>query len=410
MMGEQLLRIVAGLFVGVWVARYLGPERFGLFSYVLAFTAIFGGIAKLGLDSVIVRELINHPEKRDIYLGTAFWLKLIGAFVVIGLIAIIISFTHNDAITNLFIFIAASGLVFQSFEVVEFYFQSQVLAKITSICKVTQLTLSLIIKIYLILKQAELVWFVLITVFDALSLAISYFVAYRLRKHPAFYKYFDFSTAKQLLKESWPLIFSAITVMIYMRIDQIMIKEILDEHEAGVYSAAVRLSEAFYFVPVLVTASLFPAILNAKKYSHELYMTRIQRLYTMMTWSAITIAIPVTFLSTWIVLTLYGEAYGRSAPILMIHVWASVFVFLTVSSGRYLTSEGLTRKTFYRNLSGMVLNILLNLKMIPEYGGTGAAMATLASWFVAGYLYDFLDITQWNMAKQKSKSFIGAIK
>ncbi|EKO3607656.1 flippase [Vibrio metschnikovii] len=410
LIAEQFLRIIAGLLVGIWVARYLGPQQFGLFSYALAFTAIFAGIAKLGLDGIIVRELINHPDKRDTYLGTAFWLKVMGSIIVMLLMAAVIPFTNNDATTNLFIFIIACGLVFQSFEVVEFYFQSQVLAKLISICKIIQLSLSSLIKIYLVITEAELIWFVLVTTFDALSLAICYFSAYRLQKATVFYTCFNFIIAKRLLKDSWPLIFSSIVVMIYMRIDQIMIKQMLGEYEVGIYSAAIRLSEAFYFIPTIITASLFPAILNAKKISHELYMLRMQRLYTMMVWTAIIIAIPITIFSDWIVFVLYGNDYSTSADILMIHVWSGIFVFLTVSSGKYLTSEGLTRKIFYRNLSGMILNVMLNFKMIPLYGGVGAALATLASWFLAGYLYDFMDRTQWDMAKQKSKAFLGAIK
>ncbi|EKO3688405.1 flippase [Vibrio metschnikovii] len=410
LIAEQFLRIIAGLLVGIWVARYLGPQQFGLFSYALAFTAIFAGIAKLGLDGIIVRELINHPDKRDAYLGTAFWLKVMGSIIVMLLMAAVIPFTNNDATTNLFIFIIACGLVFQSFEVVEFYFQSQVLAKLISICKIIQLSLSSVIKIYLVITEAELIWFVLVTTFDALSLAICYFSAYRLQKATVFYTCFNFIIAKRLLKDSWPLVFSSIVVMIYMRIDQIMIKQMLGEYEVGIYSAAIRLSEAFYFIPTIITASLFPAILNAKKISQELYMLRMQRLYTMMVWTAIIIAIPITIFSDWIVFVLYGNDYSTSADILMIHVWSGIFVFLTVSSGKYLTSEGLTRKIFYRNLSGMILNVMLNFKMIPLYGGVGAALATLASWFLAGYLYDFMDRTQWNMAKQKSKAFLGAIK
>ena len=141
MTAEQLLRIFSSLFVGVLVARYLGPEQFGVLSYVLAFITIFGGIAKIGLDAVVVRELVNNPEKRNIYLGTAFWLKVFGAFAVIILMGVIVPMTKNDATTNLFIFIIALGMIFQSFEVVEFYFQSQVRAKIVTACKVIQLTL-----------------------------------------------------------------------------------------------------------------------------------------------------------------------------------------------------------------------------------------------------------------------------
>ena len=405
MIGEQFLRIIAGLFVGIWVARYLGPEQFGLFSYVLAFTAIFGGIAKLGLDGIMVRELVNHPEKRDTYLGTAFWLKIIGAFIVMGLLVAILPFTGNDATTNLFIFIIAAGLVFQSFEVVEFYFQSQVLAKLVSICKVIQLALSSIIRIYLVLTEAELFWFVLVTAFDPLSLAVSYFIAYKLRKSPAFYKHFDLSIAKRLLKDSWPLIFSAIVVMIYMRIDQIMIKEMLGEYEVGIYSAAVRLSEAFYFIPMLITASLFPAILNAKNQSEELYKQRLQRLYTFMVWFAIAIALPMTFISDWVIYLLFGQAYQEAGQVLIIHIWAAIFVFLGVSFSNYLLAENLTKIAFQRTLLGAASNVLLNLWLIPIYGVAGAAMATLLAQLIANIGYDPFDKRLHQQLKMKTKAF-----
>lgn len=405
MMAEQLLRIVAGLFVGIWVARYLGPEQFGLFSYVMAFTAIFGGIAKLGLDGIMVRELVNYPENRDTYLGTAFWLKVIGAFIVMGLMAAIVPFTNNDSQTNLFIFIIATGLIFQSFEVVELYFQSQVMAKIVSICKVVQLALSSSIKIYLVITQAELLYFVLVTAFDALSLAVSYAIAYRLRKdHPPFYKYFDLSIAKQLLKDSWPLIFSAIVVMIYMRIDQIMIKEMLGEYEVGIYSAAVRLSEAFYFIPMLIARSLFPAIINAKKQSEELYKERLQRFYTLMVWMAIGIALPMTFLSDWLIILLFGEIYQQADQVLMIHIWAAVFVFLGVAFGKYLLAENYTKINFQRTLLGAVTNVLLNLYLIPIYGVVGAAMATFLAQLIANYAYDFFDKRLHQQLIMKTKS------
>jgi O-antigen/teichoic acid export membrane protein len=404
MMGEKFLRIIAGLLVGIWVARYLGPEQFGLFSYVIAFTAIFSGIAKLGLDGIMVRELVNHPEKSETYLGTAFWLKFIGAFIVMGLMSAIMSFTSNDANTNLFIFIIIAGLVFQSFEVVEFYFQSQVLAKIVSICKVIQLALSSIIKITLMLNEAELFWFVVVTAFDVLSLAVSYFIAYKIRKRPSFFKSFDLSIAKKLLKDSWPLMLTSLVIMIYMRIDQIMIKEILGVYEVGLYSAAVKLSEAFYFIPMIITASLFPAILNAKNNSEELYRKRLQRLYTFMVWLAVVIAIPMTFLSDWLVLILFGQVYQEAGQVLIIHIWAAVFVFLGVSFSKYLLTENLTKIAFKRTMIGAISNILLNLWMIPVYGVKGAAIATLLSQFIANLGYDFFDKQLNEQLKMKLKA------
>jgi O-antigen/teichoic acid export membrane protein len=390
MMGEQFLRITSGLFVGVWVARYLGPEQFGLLSYVLAFTAIFGSIAKLGLDSVMVSVLVNDPTKRDIYLGTAFWLKVLGAFVVMGVIAAIVPFTNNDASTNMFISIIAAGMIFQSFEVVEFYFQSQVRAKIVSTCKVIQLALSALIKIYLVLIGGELIDFVLITAFDVFVLAISYSIAYKISGNRTFYKYFDLSIAKQLLNTSWPIIFSGVVIMIYMRIDQIMIKEMLGEYEVGIYSAAVRLSESFYFIPMMITASLFPAILESKQQGEELYKRRMQRLYTFMFWLALAIILPMTFLSDRLIIIVFGAPYQAAGQILIVHVWASIFVFWGVASSKWFLVEKLQLLALINTAAGAAVNLLLNYKLIPVFGVVGAAYATLISYAVAGYFMNFM--------------------
>jgi O-antigen/teichoic acid export membrane protein len=390
MMGEQFLRIISGLFVGVWVARYLGPEQFGLLSYVLAFTAIFGSIAKLGLDSVMVSVLVNDPTKRDIYLGTAFWLKVLGAFIVMGVIAAIVPFTNNDTSTNMFIFIIAAGMIFQSFEVVEFYFQSQVRAKIVSTCKVIQLALSALIKIYFVLIGGELIYFVLIAAFDVFVLAVSYSIAYKISGNRKFYKYFDLSIAKQLLNTSWPIIFSGVVIMIYMRIDQIMIKEMLGEYEVGIYSAAVRLSESFYFIPMMITASLFPAILESKQQGEELYKRRMQQLYTFMFWLAFAIILPMTFLSDRLIVMVFGAPYEAAGQILMVHIWASIFVFWGVASSKWFLVEKLQVLALINTASGAALNLLLNYKLIPAFGVMGAAYATLISYAVAGYFMNFM--------------------
>lgn len=404
LMAEQILRIIAGILVGIWVARYLGPEQFGIFSYVLAFTTIFGGIAKLGLDGILVRELIHQPKLQNTYMGTAFWLKVIGAVMVTVFMACIVPFTSNDATTNLYIFIIAGGLFFQGFEVVEFYFQSQVLAKLISICKVIQLIFSSIIKVCLVLIQADLFWFVCVTSLDMFSLAFSYFIAYRIKGNASFFKCFDVEIAKKLLKDSWMLVFSSLVVMIYMRIDQIMIKEMLGDYEVGIYSAAVKLSEAFYFIPVLLTASVFPAIINARKESAALYQKRMQRLYTFLIWLAIIVALPITLLSEWLIMLLFGEAYLPAGQVLMIHIWAAVFVFMGVAFSKYLLAENLQKIAFQRTLLGAIANVCLNFILIPKYGLQGAAIATLLAQFMANYMYDFFDKRLHNQLRFKTQA------
>jgi O-antigen/teichoic acid export membrane protein len=381
MMGEQILRIIAGLFIGIWVARFLGPEQFGLFSYVLAFTAIFGGIAKLGLDGILVRELVNHPELRDKYLGTAFWLKFIGALLVMALIAIILPFISNDATTNLFIFIIATGLVFQSFEVVEFYFQSQVLAKIISICKFIQLALSSIIKIYLVLVQVDLIWFVLVAAFDTISLSVSYFLAYKIRESVSFFKYFDNVLAKNLLKDSWPLIVTGVSVVLFMQTDKIMIKHMVGAYEAGLYTAGIKFPSAFSFLPMLLATSLFPAILNSKITSLGLYKERLQKFYFLMTWLGIAL-VAFFYASSEFLIGLYGENFSSAKTVMLIYSISLIFLFQWIARGRWVLAENLQYLTFYYMAFGAFINVFLNLFLINRMGISGAAVATVLTQFL----------------------------
>ena len=396
--------MVTALLVGVWVARYLGPKQFGLFSYAIAFASLFGSIAKLGLDSIIVRDLVQEPALRNAYMGTAFWLKLVGAFVMISVVAFATLLTNNDSTTNLYVFIIASGIIFQSLEVVDFYFQSQVLSKFVSICKIIQLLISSLIKLYLIFVGADLFWFVIVSLIDQITLAISLYIAYRYQKIGSFIQHFDFLLAKKMLKDSWPLILSGLAVTLYMRIDQVMIKEMLGDKEVGLFSAAVRLSEVWYFVPVIITNSIFPAIASAKKVSNSLYMQRLLRISTLMTWLAVAIALPVSFFASSIINLIYGFSYQDAGLVLAIHIWSAVFVFLGIASGVYFSVENYTKKSLHRTLLGALINLLFNMTLIPIYGIVGAAVSTLIAQFSTNLLYDFFDPSIRPLLKIKLKA------
>ena len=170
-----------------------------------------------------------------------------------------------------------------------------------------------------------------------------------------------------------------------MKIDQVMIKEMMNAEAVGQYAAAVRLSEAWYFIPMVIASSLFPAIINAKKQSKELYYARMQKLYDLMVWMAIAIALPMTFLSDWIVALLYGEQYNEAGSVLMIHIWAGIFVFLGVASGKWFLTENLQIFSTINTTIGAIVNILLNYILIKNIGIEGAAWATLISYFIAAY-------------------------
>jgi len=383
---EKILRMVVGLFVGVWVARYLGPDRFGLLSYAMAFVGLFVSISTLGLDGIVIRELVKDASKGDKLIGTAFWLKLVGGIVVLLVLAVAINITSNDAYTNLLVFIIASATVFQSFNVIDLYFQAKVLSKYVVFANIISLTISSIVKIVLIMIEAPLIAFAWAILFDSAVLAIG-FAYYYTQNHLSFNKWkFEKSLAVDLLKDSWPLILSSMIVAFYMKIDQVMIKEMMGASAVGQYAAAVRLSEAWYFVPMVVTSSLFPAIINAKNQSEELYYARLQKLYNLMVWMAVAIALPMTFLSDWLVNFLFGGEYIKAGTVLMIHVWTGLFVSLGLVRGKWIINENLQKYSFIYLGVGLITNVIANYYLIKINGINGAALGTLISYVISVFV------------------------
>jgi len=391
LMGHRVLSMVVALFVGVYVARYLGPKRFGLLSYAGSFVGLFTALATLGLDGIMVRELVKTPERKDELLGTSFWLKAGSAILMWIGIATAIPFTHNDTQTNILIVIIAFAVIFQAFNVIDFNYQAEVKSKYVVYARLVQLVVSSITKLIFIWISAPLVWFACVFLLDAVVLAIGLTAMYLKNTGKVWYWKWRWQIAKELLKDSWPLILSGMVISIYMKIDQVMIKEMLDAEQVGLYAVAVRLSEAWYFIPVAITSSLFPAIINAKKKSEELYYQRLQKLYDLMVWLAVAIALPTTFLAPWIIRVLYGNAFLQASGVLSIHIWAGVFVFLGVASGKWFLAENYIKKNFYRTFLGMVVNVILNFVLIPQYGIMGAAVATLSGQISANFIYDFFD-------------------
>ena len=405
LMGHRVLSMVVALFVGVYVARYLGPERFGLLSYAGSFVGLFTALATLGLDSIMVRELVKTPERRDEIVGTAFWLQEGGAILMWIGIAAAVPFTHNDTQTNILIAIIALPVIFQAFNVIDFNYQAEVKSKYVVYIQVIQLVVSSITKLIFIWIAAPLVWFAWVFLLDAVVLAIGLTAIYLRTTGKVWYWKWRWQTAKELLRDSWPLMLSGMVISIYMKIDQVMIKEMLDAEQIGFYAAAVRLSEAWYFVPMTITSSVFPAIINAKKQSEELYYQRLQKLYGLMVWLAVAIALPTTFLAPWVIRVLYGEAFLPAAGVLSIHIWAGVFVFLGVASGRWFLCENMQKEAFYRTFLGAICNVVLNIIMIPKYGISGAALSTLISQSIASYFYDVLNHKSRGVFWMKTRSF-----
>ena len=319
---DRVLRMGIGLVVGVWVARYLGVEQFGTFNYAAALVALFSTFASLGLPSLIIREITNEPEKKEQILGTAFWLQLSGGIATLLLAITTISILrHDDPVTIGLVSILASVSIFQAFDTIDLWFQSQVNSKYTVLAKNAAFLVVTLFKVLLISIHAPLLSFAWATLAEAAIGSVGLIYCYKLQGYFISMWKWDFHMAKKLLRESYPLIFSGMAVVIYMKIDQIMLGEMIGSQSVGIYSAATRISEIWYFIPTAIAASISPAIFSAKKEGDEiLYYRRIQQLLRLLSKIAIIIAVPMSFLSGDVVTILFGSEYSAAGPILAIHI------------------------------------------------------------------------------------------
>ena len=388
LVGDKVLRLAIGLFVGIWVARYLGPEQFGLLNYAISFVGLFGSLASLGLDGVVVRRLTVSNQDAMPILGSAFALKLIGGmtafvFAVFGSWLL----RPTDLQFHWFVGIISLGMLLQAFDVVDFWFQSQVQSRNVVLAKNTAFLSLAAAKIWLISIGAALSAFVWAVPAEILLGAMGLVFRYQFRcREKIGHWQFNWSKAIQLLAEAYPLFFSSVAVAIYMRIDQILLGQMIGERAVGIYAAAVRISEMWYFIPLPLASSFAPSIAQARTVNVAAYKQRLQLVCNLLAKMAIWIAIPVTFCADWIIALLYGPAYMGAGTILSIHIWAAIFVFLGVASNTWLINEGLTRFSFVATLLGSLLNIALNYWLIPQIGIVGSAIATIFSQMVASYL------------------------
>lgn len=392
MLVEQGLKIISGIFVGIYVARFLGPEQFGSLSYALAIVAIFMTVSKLGMESVLVRDLIRYPEQRLQYIGTAFFLMVVGAIISIAVITGLIVQFENDSSTKLYICIISIGLLFQSFLVIDYGFQSQVKAKYSSIAKSAALAISSILKIYLVLIQADLLWFVVAFTFDHLLIAASLIIMYLLQNQPRLFFSFKKSLIKPLLKSAWPMVASGVAGMVMVRLDQIIIKNILDPYQLGLYAAASKIYEGWLLLPFVLSISLLPMLAKLKeKRETKIYHNKLVPIFSLVLWASIAFAFIMTVFGKWLLNITFGPQYFYSYHSLVILSWASVLGAAGYMSARYMVVEGMEKKVARRNWLAVFINIPLNFIMIPIYGIEGAAFSTLISLFIAHYVIDLLD-------------------
>lgn len=407
---------VLSLIVGLIIARYLGPAGYGDLSFALSLVAIMSAVGALGLDTFIIRELLKEPQNQKEILGTALGLRMGVNLLLIPLtVGIYLSFyslsdNPGEPLTWIIVLLATVSF-FKSFNVIDSYFQSQVQSKFVVQVQNVCLFVSAALKIGLVILGFSLTWIVGAFLVESILLAIGLIYIYQKRNDAILTWTFNRKRATGLLSKSFPLILSAVMISIYMKIDQVMLKEMLGSKAVGVYGAAANLSEAWFFIPVAIVTSVFPAIINARNTNVARYKKRLVNLYDLLVLITLPVAIVVTFLANDITSIVYGVGFEGSGTILAIHIWSGVFVFLGSASSQYLLAEGYTNISFYRTAVGAIINVALNLVLIPEYGGAGAAIATLIAYAISTFYIIFIPKTrEQGIMMLKSLFLISAIQ
>ncbi len=387
---DKLLRMGIGLVVLVWIARYLGSEQFGLLSFATAFVSLFGSVAGLGLQGIVVRDIVRDPSSKEETLGTAAALRLISGFIAYSCVLLAIFWLRpNDPLAKILVAILGSAMLFSFSEISVYWFESQILSRYTVWAQNSCFLIFAAIKVRLIINNAPLVTFGWATLAESITVALLLLVILNWHGLKIWTLRITVKRAKQLFSDSWMLSLSSIAIIIYMKVDQIMLGQMVGDKEVGIYSVAVRISEVWYFIPMIIASSIFPSIIKARERSEYDYNQHFQHLYDLMVGISISVALPMTFISTPLVMILFGKDFFASGPVLAIHIWASIFVFLGVASGRWILIENRQDLSFQRSLLGLVVNIVLNFLLIPSFGATGAAISTIISYAVSGFVSDY---------------------
>ena len=378
---DKIIRLGSGLIIGLWIARYLGPGKFGLLNFTIAFTGLFGAIATLGMDGIVVRELVNFPEKRDYILGSAFVLRVAAAIISFGVaMGTIFILRRGDTLTIWLVAITAGQFLFQSLNVIDLYFQSKIQSRYTVYATNAAFLLMAVAKAVLLVTAASLIAFVWAGLGEFVLASVFLLIVYRTRNLRVAAWRPKLDVMRGLLRDSWPLILSGISVMVSVRIDQVLIGQMLNDKQVGIYSAAARISEVWYFIPFAITSSFLPLLVESKKTSEALYYDRLQRFCNVQAFIGIGFALFITVAASPLTRLLYGPAYAGSAGVLRILIWGSILMPISGGWTNWMLLENRTKAMFYFQVFGAAVNVIMNLVLIPHFGIAGSAYATLISY------------------------------
>ena len=389
---NQTVRVASLAAVTIALSRHFGPQRFGSLAVGLALVRVFAVIATFGLDRVIVRHLVDHTERWSAIVREAFWLKLGIAFVgYVAMLGLIFTFERGDTLLLSIAALAGGGLLFQACDVYDYAFQAQNRFALTFLGRGVPILLSTGLKIGAILANAPLIFFAGLETVEAAMIAAALFLAYRRTLSRLAPVTFVRTIAwRRLLAEGLPLLLCALAVMIYTRSDIVMLGKMAGYKSAGIYAAAAQISEACALLPVALMPALFPILVRWRRAGSDFYKRQFQWLFLLAVVGGLVFSLTLTLGARAIVPFIFGSNYLPAANVLVVHGWTILFVFVGIIQGAYDVTENLTWFATFKTFTGALLNITLNLFLIPSHGAVGSAIATLVAQIFSSILLNAL--------------------
>ena len=386
----KIVNLFGGLLVGIIVARYLGPEQYGLMSYVISYVFLFQTFALFGLDSIEIREEARGQKPYPVIIGTAFFLKLFFGFCFITVAIITSWMMEADGYTTLLVAIYSVTVVLNSLIVIRNYFTAIVQNEYVVKAEISRTLIGVAIKLTLLMLDASLTWFMLAYMFDFVLLGTGYIMAYHAKIGSLREWSFDRDYAKYLLKESFPLLLTNAAVIIYQRIDQVMIGNMIDKSSVGFFSVAAKFTEVLIFLPMILAQTITPILVKARERDVAEYQAKAQQFMNISFWLSLIVSAIVSMLAYWLVRYTFGPAYLPAVAVLQVMAFKAASVALSNTAGAMLVTEGLQRWAILRDGFGCIVCVILNYLLLPRYGIMAAAFVSIASNIAAGYLADAL--------------------
>ncbi|TWX67501.1 flippase [Colwellia sp. C1TZA3] len=385
---EKIVTMFVLVLVNIVIARSVGPELFGQLSYLLVFINIVIIISPLGINAIFIKEIVAGERDKGTIIGTCLLLRLFGALLSVVIVTVLAKSELLTAVDPTLLIGAALVGCSSVLYLFDYWFQAKVLSKYSVVVRVSTIIVFSVIKLWLVVTGKSFNYLLIVFMIEPLIMATGYSIAYKLSlrgsKNPKWSV--DLTYGLALLKRSWWLIFSAIASVICLKIDQLMIAEMIGNTELGIYSVAVRLSEVWYFFPTAIAASYFSSLIKLRQKSSVLYQQRLQWLCDWLFITALSLSVVMYFFAKPLISLLYGQEYEAAASVLVVHMWAAVIVFMRALFSKWIINESAYKFSLITHGTAAIINVILNLLLIPDFGAMGAAWSTLLSYIVGSYL------------------------